>query len=210
MCSPAAARILIVDDHPVVRRGLLVALEGPADLVVVGEAASLEQAVELCRTCDPEVILLDLTLPGAAPEHAVAKLREGRPAARILILATDEARNDLCRALKAGAHGCVSRMAQPEELLQAIRTVHAGMFWLTSEIVQRCRAYECSVSLSDDEMACLRFLAVGAKRAQMASELGWSETRLRRVLRGSQRKLGAKNETHMLFMALQRGIVSLE
>jgi two-component system NarL family response regulator len=216
--------ILIIDDHPVVRHGLRTAVEREPDMTVVGAVASLEDALDLSRTtpgCPPEggriasfpapdVILLDLMLPGVAAEQAVTQIRRAHPAAPILLLSTDEAGDDLCRALEAGAAGCVSRDAELDEMVEAIRTIHTGASWIPSEIGERCRAYKAGARLSEDELRYLRLLAAGKARQEIAATLGWSESHARDRMRRIQRKLGAKNQTHALVTALQRGIVSVD
>jgi DNA-binding NarL/FixJ family response regulator len=203
-------RILIVDDHPVVRQGLMAAIGRQPEMAVVGAVADLEQALDLCRSDPPDVILLDLRLPGTLPEAAVTQVRRGLPSGRILLLSTDEAGEDLCRALEAGAAGCLLRTAELEEMVEAIRAIHAGAVWLSPEIEERCRAYRTGVNLCDNELACLRLLAAGKTLPQIAAVLGWSEPEVRDRMRQVRRKLGAKNQTHALVIALQRGIVPLE
>jgi two-component system, NarL family, response regulator len=202
-----AIRILIVDDHPVVRHGLMAAVGDAQDMTVVGAVADLAQALDLCRSDLPDVILLDLRLPGTLPEDVVTQIREALPAGRILLLSTDEAGEDLCRALEAGAAGCVLRTAELEEMIDAIRAIHAEVLWLPPEIEERLRAYRTSVSLRNDELACLRLLAAGKTLPQIAAVLGWSERHVRDQMRRIQKTLGATNRTHALVTALQRGIV---
>jgi DNA-binding NarL/FixJ family response regulator len=203
-------RILIIDDHPVVRQGLMAAIGRQAEMTVVGAVADLGEAMYCCRTDRPDVILLDLRLPGTAPEDAVTQVRRAHLAGRILLLSTDEAGEDLCRALEAGAAGCLLRTAELEEMVEAIRAIHAGALWLPPEIEERYRAYRTGVNLCDNELACLRLLAAGNTLPQIAAVLGWSEREVRDQMRQVRRKLGAKTQTQALVTALQRGIVSLE
>jgi two-component system NarL family response regulator len=203
-------RVLIVDDHPVVRHGLMAAVGRAQDMTVVGAVADLGQALDLCRSDPADVILLDLRLPGAPPEQGVTLLREALPSGRILLLSTDEAGEDLCRALEAGAAGCLLRTAELEEMVEAIRTIHAGAPWLSAAIEESCRAYRAAVNLCDNELACLRLLAAGKTLPQIAAVLGWSDQEVRDRMRQVRRKLGAKNQTQALVTALQRGIVPLE
>jgi two-component system NarL family response regulator len=203
-------QILIIDDHPVVRHGLRAAVERQPGMTVVEAVAGLEDALDHRRTTRPNVILLDLMLPGVAAEQAVTQIRRAHPAAHILLLSTDEAGDDLCRALEAGAAGCVSRDAELDEMVEAIRTIHTGASRIPSEIVERCRAYSAGGRLSEDELTVLRLLAAGKARQEIAATLGWSESHARDRMRRLQRKLGAKNQTHALVTALQRGIVSVD
>jgi two-component system, NarL family, response regulator len=208
--------ILIIDDHPVVRHGLRAALEREPDMAIIGAAAGLEDAIDLNPTSlsaavpAPDVVLLDLMLPGVAAEQAVTQIRRAHPVAHILLLSTDEAGDDLCRALEAGAAGSVPRDAELDELVEAIRTVHAGAPWIPAEVEERCRAYHAGPHLSEEELTVLRLLAAGKPRQEIVATMGWSESRTRDRLRRIQKKLGAKNQTHALVTALQRGIVSVD
>jgi DNA-binding NarL/FixJ family response regulator len=203
-------RILLVDDHPVVRHGLCAAIDRQPDMAVVGVAATLREALSLCRANPPDVLLLDLRLPDASAEQAVAQLHAAHPAARILLLGTDEAGEDLCRALETGAAGCVLRTAEMEEIVEAIRSTHGGAAWMPPEVAERWSAYRARTALHDAELVCLRLLAAGKNSPQIAGVLGWSERQVQARMRRIQKKLGARNETHMLVMALRLGIVSLE
>src|SRR5437868_1925552 len=148
--------LLIADDHPVVQCGLRATIAGEPDIVVVDAVASLTELLDRCRIDPPDVILLDLRLGGAEPDQAVTQIRSEYPAARILLVSTDEAGDDLCRALDAGAAGAVSRDVAREELREAVRAVNAGSPWISSEVAEQRRRYEASVPLSEDELACLR------------------------------------------------------
>jgi two-component system, NarL family, response regulator len=208
--------ILIIDDHPVVRHGLRAALEREPDMAIIGAAAGLEDAIDLNPTSlsaavpAPDVVLLDLMLPGVAAEQAVTQIRRAHPVAHILLLSTDEAGDDLCRALEAGAAGCVPRDAELDQLAEAIRTVHTGATWIPALTAQRCREYHAGSRLSEEELMCLRLLATGKTRQEIAAAMGWSESHRRHRMRQIQRKLGAKSQTHALVTALQRGIVSVD
>jgi two-component system, NarL family, response regulator len=210
MRSATGIRVLIIDDHPVVRQGLMVSIGRRPEMTVVGAVADAGQGLDHCRTDRPDVILLDLRLPGTPPEDAVTQVHRAHPAGRILLLSTDEAGEDLCRALDAGAAGCLLRTAELEEMVEAIRAVHAGAPWLSAAIEESCRAYRAAVNLCDDELACLRLLAAGKTLPQIAAVQRRSERHVRDQMRRIQKTLGATNRTHALVTALQRGIVSLD
>jgi DNA-binding NarL/FixJ family response regulator len=203
-------RVLIVDDHPVVRLGLFSAIRQQPDMAVVATAADLTQALPLCRANLPDVIILDLRLPGTPSDQAVQQIRSAHPGGHILLLSTDEAGEELYRALEAGAAGCVQRTTEMEELVNAIRIIHTGRVWLFSEALEQWKAYREALRLTETEQACLRLLAAGNNSVQIALALGRSERQVRYRLHRIQTKLGAKSETHMLVTALRRGIVSLE
>ncbi|MCW3097306.1 MAG: two component transcriptional regulator, LuxR family [Chthonomonadaceae bacterium] len=203
-------RVLIVDDHPVVRLGLFAAIRQQPDMAVVATAADLMQALPLCRTNLPDVIILDLRLPGTPSDQAVQQIQSAHPSGHILLLSADDAGEELYRALEAGAAGCIERTTEMEELVDAIRIIHAGRVWLFSEALEQWKTYQEGVRLSETEQTCLRLLAAGKTSVQIALALGRTERQVRCRLHRIQTKLGAKSETHMLVTALRRGIVSLE
>src|SRR5207245_6784249 len=133
--------LLIADDHPVVQLGLRAAVAGVPDLVVVDAVARRAEVLERCRSAPPDVILLDLCLDGAEPQQVVTRIRGECPAARLLMVSTDEAGDDLCRALAAGAAGTVSRDVAPKELLAAIRAVAAGSARISAAVAEPCKRY---------------------------------------------------------------------
>jgi DNA-binding NarL/FixJ family response regulator len=202
--------ILIADDHPVVQCGLRAAVAGAPDIVVVDAVPSLREVLDRCRTDPPDVILLDLRLGGAEPGQAVTRIRGECPPARILMVSTDEAGDDLCRALEAGAAGTVSRDVAREELQEAIRAVDAGSSWISADVADQCQRYRAGVPLSEDELACLRLLAAGKTHLEIAPLLQWPESYVRDCLRRTRQKLGARNQTDAVLTALRRGIVPLE
>lgn len=210
MLLTTGIRVLIVDDHPVVRLSLQATIDRQSDMTAVAAVGNLGQALLVSATDLPDVILLDLKLPDTPPEQAVTQIRQVNPAGRILLLSTDEAGEDLCRALDVGADGCVSRTAEMEEIVSAIRTVHAEKPWLSPEAAAQLGAYRVGARLTEEELAYLRLLVAGRNNQQIAAAVGWSECQVRSQMRRIQAKLQAKNETHMLITALRRGIVSLE
>lgn len=130
-------RLLVVDDHFFVRMGLTHALNGEPDLCVVAEADNGEQAIKLFREHRPDVVILDGRLPGLSGVETLAKLRQEFPKARVLMLSIDEAVEDVQRALEAGAAGYLSKATQLQELLQAIRAIHAGKCFLPQALAAR-------------------------------------------------------------------------
>src|SRR5260370_24042233 len=171
--------LLIADDHPVVQYGLRAAVAGVPDIVVVDAVARLTEVLDRCRTEPPDVILLDLCLGGAEPDQAVTRIRGECRAARILLVSTDEAGDDLCRALDAGAAGAVSRDVAPEELVEAIRALDAGSPWVSSDVAERRRRYRAAVPLTEDELACLRLLAAGRTCPEIARPPQWPQSQVR-------------------------------
>jgi DNA-binding NarL/FixJ family response regulator len=202
--------ILIADDHPVAQYGLRAAVAGVPDFVVTDAVASLTELLDRCRTHSPDVLLLDLRLGGAEPGRVVTLIRGECPHVRILMVSTDEAGDDLCRALDAGAAGTVSRDVAPEELQEAIRAVHAGSAWISADVAEQCQRYRAGVPLSEDELMCLRLLVDGKTDLEIAPVLQRPESYVRDCLRRIRQKLGARNQTEAVVNALRRGIVPLE
>jgi DNA-binding NarL/FixJ family response regulator len=202
-------RILIIDDHPVVRYGLMAAIGCQPDMSIIAAVDNVEQAVPLCRANLPDVSLLGFSMPNMFADRIMSRLRSVNVTSPILLLSTDDVGDELFRALDVGATGCVFRTAELEEVLDGIRIIYSGAVWLSAEVVARWRAYRSGVRLASDELDCLRLLAAGKSNPQIAAELGWSEQQVRDRMRWIRSKLGAKNETHMLVTALRRGIVSL-
>jgi two-component system, NarL family, response regulator len=212
MCPSALIHllILIADDHPAVQYGLRAAVADVPDLVVIDAVASLTELLDRCRTRPPDVILLDVRLGGAEPDRVVTLIRGEFPDVRILMVSTDEAGDDLCRALDAGAAGTVSRSVAPEEHQEAIGAVHASSSWISADVAQQCQRYRAGVPLSEDELVCLRLLVAGKTDLEIAPVLQRPESYVRHCLRRIRQKLGARNQTEAVVRALRRGIVALD
>jgi DNA-binding NarL/FixJ family response regulator len=202
-------RILIIDDHPVVRYGLMAAIGCQPDMSIIAAVENVEQATLLYLANLPDVILLGFSMPNMSADRIMSRLRSVNVTSPVLLMSTNEVGDELFRALEVGATGCVFRTAELEEVLDGIRIIYSGAVWVSAEVVAQWRAYRTGVHLASDELDCLRLLAAGKNTPQIAVELGWSEHRVRDRMRWIRSKLGAKNETHMLVIALRRGIVSL-
>ncbi|HEY8550019.1 MAG TPA: response regulator transcription factor [Vicinamibacterales bacterium] len=202
--------VLVVDDHFLVRMGLSSTLGAEPDLQVVAEAANGPQAVQLFDEHRPDVTLIDLRLPGMTGVEAIAKIRALDPAARILAFSTYDAEEEIYRALQAGARAYVPKGVQRDELLEAIRAVHAGRYYLPSDVASRLAARIPCSDLSPREFEVLRLLVKGWRNRQIATTLGITEVTVKLHVSRILAKLGVSDRTEAATTALQRGIVQIE
>jgi two-component system, NarL family, response regulator len=201
-------RVLVVDDHPMMRAGLTVTIQGEDDMQVVAEAGSAEEAVNLYADLRPDVVLMDLRLPGASGVHAIRAIRELHADARTIVITTYDGDEDICRALTAGARAYLLKDTLRRELVDAIRAVHSGRHYLspTAEASLASRTAE----LSPREGEILAFLVRGVSNKEIASALGLAEGTVRIHLSNIFDKLGVHDRTQAAIMAIQRGFVHLD
>ncbi|MDW8310212.1 MAG: response regulator transcription factor [Verrucomicrobiales bacterium] len=210
-------KVLIVDDHPVVRRGLSLCLSGRHQFTLVGEAADGPEALRLARALRPHVVLLDLNIPQVDGVTVTATLRRELPTARVLILSSESQQQSVMDAIRAGASGFVLKTAPPEELVQAIETVRAGGTWFSSKVAQMALnrlaangGREPEPELTAREREVLIQIAEGLSNKEIAAKLGLGvrtvETHRERIMR----KLNIHHVAGLTKYALARGWVSLE
>jgi two-component system response regulator DevR len=219
--TPAGAaagpvRILVVDDHTIVRQGLRSILELEPDFTVIGEAANPEEAVAQAARLRPDVVLLDLKLSDAAPAGGLdvcAALRSRRPDAAIVVLTTFLDQRLLVGALRRGASGYALKDVDAVELARIIRAVHRGDSAFDSRsahlVVQSltARSTPSAGVLSERELEIVRPVARGATNPQVARELYLSESTVKFHLRTAMRKLGARDRTELVFKASELGLL---
>lgn len=209
MAERKAIRVLIVDDHPVVRNGLRSMLGTESDLAVAGEAASGEEAVRLFRQLQPDVTLMDLRMPGMTGVAAIEAIRAESPRARVIVLSTFDTDEDIYRALRAGAQGYLMKESSLDELIDAIRTVHAGGRRIPSPIAERLAERMAAPDLSPRELDVLHLLVRGESNKRIAVALNISEATVKGHVNNIFLKLGVSDRTEAAMTALQRGIVHL-
>lgn len=204
-------RILVVDDHPVVREGLVASLEDDPEFQVLGAAGSVEEALPLVAARHPHVILLDLELPGASGLAAIPTLTAAHPESRILILTAYDTDERVLGALRAGAKGYLLKGASLEEIARAIRAVHAGESYLEPRIASKVLAElgpgKRRTTLSPREREVLRLFADGHSNKQIARALGITERTVKFHVTSILNKLGAENRAQAVALAAQRGLL---
>jgi two-component system NarL family response regulator len=202
-------RILVVEDHHVVRQGLVALIKTVPDMTVVAEAADGVQAVELFRQHRPDIAIMDLRLPGMSGVEAIAAIRRDFPAARVIVLTTFEGDEDIFRALQAGARGYLLKDMFGDELMDAIRAVHAGKTRIPAPVAQRLAERMGGPSLTSREMDVLRLIVDGMSNKEIGGRLFISEATVKTHINSILSKLGVSDRTQAATTALQRGIVHL-
>ena len=205
--------ILIVDDHPVVREGLAGMLAGQPDFDVVGMAADGETAVQLDASLQPDVVLMDLRMPGLDGVGAIVAIKQKRPSANLLVLTTYDSDADIVRAIEAGATGYLLKDTPREELFRAIRGAARGESILgptvAARLMTRMRA-PAEENLSAREIEVLQLVARGSSNRVIGKELHISTATVKTHLIHIFNKLGVGDRTAAVTVALEKGIISLE
>lgn len=202
-------RILIVDDHPLLREGVAAILEDRSDISVVGEAGDGAEAVAQFRILQPDVTLMDLQMPGMNGVEAIIAIRADFPQARILVLTTYAGDAQAVRALKAGATGYLLKSSLRTEMLDAIRNVHRGRRHVQGDVAAEIALHVADETLSERETAVLRLVAVGKANKEIARALSLSEETVKAHLKNIFAKLDVADRTHAVTVAARRGIIEL-
>lgn len=205
-------RVLVVDDHPVVRQGLVAVLEDDPELEVVGAVGSAEEAVVLAARARPDVVLLDLELPGLGGVEAIPGLLEANLETRVVVFTAYDTDERVFGALEAGARGYLLKGASVGEIVGAIRVVHAGGSQLeprvATRLLGRVSARERpSGRLSEREKTVLRLIADGLPSKQIARSLGITERTVKFHVTSILAKLGADNRAQAVALAADRGLL---
>lgn len=203
-------RILVADDHYVVRQGLAALLVARNGMQVVGEAAAGKEAVDLARTLLPDVILMDMIMPGMDGPEAIALIKQENPNARILVLTSFSESKQVAAAIQAGALGYLLKDSSPDDLLHAIRSVHRGSLVLTQDLafklMQAQPAPVTDERLTERETDVLRLLAQGQSNQEIAFNLHISMTTVRSHVSNILMKLDVSNRTQAALVAQERGL----
>ena len=205
----SAIRILVVDDHPVVRQGVAGLVGGQPDMSIVGQASNGREAIQQFRTHHPDVVLMDLQMPEMNGLDALMAIRDEAPEARIIMLTTYAGDVQVLRAIKAGARGYLLKSALHRELLETIRAVHAGKKFLSAEASYELAEHSTDDAVTPAEVRVLRLIAEGNANKEIAEQLLVSEETIKGQVRNILSKLGAKDRTHAVMIGLKRGIIEL-
>lgn len=208
--SPETIRVLVVEDHNVVRQGLVALLKVAGDIDVVGEAADGIEAIAQFRRHQPDIALIDLRLPRLGGVDAITTIRKEAPHARFIVLTTYDGDEDIYRALKAGAKAYLLKGMSSEELMAAIRAVHAGKSHIPPAIAERLAERMGSEELTPREYDVLEQIVRGRSNKEIGTELDISEATVKTHINSLLAKLGVTDRTQAATAAIRRGIVSLE
>lgn len=202
-------KVLVVDDHPIVREGVVAIIVDQSDMVVTGEAGSGLAAIELYRRDRPDVVLMDLQMPEMNGVDAIAAIIQEFPEARILVLTTYSGDAMALRALQAGAVGYLLKNTLRREMIEAVRSVHNGGKHLNADVATAIAFGAAQEALSERERSVLQHAASGNSNRQIAGHLFVSEETVKGHMKAIFVKLGASDRTHAVTIAAKRGIIEL-
>ncbi|NJB98194.1 DNA-binding response regulator [Sphingomonas sp. ABOLD] len=202
-------RILVADDHVLLRQGIAGIVAPEPDLEIVGEAANGAEAVAAFERMRPDITLMDLQMPILPGIEAISRIRDLAPNARIIVLTTYPGDVQAVKALKAGAYGYLLKSSLIDELLTAIRTVHGGRRFIPADVAQEIALHSAEEPLSDREVEILTLVSAGKANKLVAHELRVSEQTVKAHLRTIFQKLGVSDRTQAVTTALRRGIINL-
>ena len=207
--SPNPIRILLADDHPLLRDGVAGLIADQPDMELVGEASNGRETIDQFRKHRPDVILLDLQMPEISGIDALLAIRAESPDARIIVLTTYTGDVQILRALKAGAQAYLLKSTLRRELLDTIRAVHGGQRRIPAEVAVQLAEHAADDQLTPREIEVLRLIAVGKANKLVASDLAITEETVKGHVKSILSKLGASGRTHAVTIALKRGIIEI-
>ena len=210
MTNTTPIRVMVVDDHQIVRQGLVALINTETDLTVVAEGADGQQAVELFRQHQPDVTLMDLRMPVLGGVEATKLIRQAAPTARIIVLTTFDGDEDIYRALQSGAQSYLLKGVSFEDLTEAIRTVHAGQRRIPAVVAERLAERLTGEVLTAREVQVLELIVRGNSNKEIATALVISEATVKSHVNSLLSKLGVADRTQAATTALQRGIVHFD
>ena len=208
--GPSSIRVMTVDDHPLLRQGIAALIKTQPDMELIAEACDGEEAVAQFRLHRPDVTLMDLQMPNVNGTEAISRIRSEFPDAKILVLSTYSGDVQVLRAIKAGARGYLLKGNVRTELLEAVRTVHAGRKRIPPEIAEQLAEHAADDALSPREIDVLRLIGEGNANKQIADKLSIGETTVKNHISNILSKLSANDRAHAVTIALQRGIIELD
>jgi DNA-binding NarL/FixJ family response regulator len=199
--------VLCVDDHAIVREGLVSIIAGDHDLKIAGEAATARQAIDAFRACKPDVTVIDLRLPDGDGVDVIREIRKDFPHARFVVLTSAEGDMDMRRALEAGAQAYLIKGAVRKELRQVIKAVHAGERHIPKDVAEKVTAHLDAPKPTVRELEVLELVAEGLRNKEIAARLSIGEDTVKMHLRNLMEKLEVHDRTHAVMVAVRRGFI---
>jgi DNA-binding NarL/FixJ family response regulator len=206
----APIRILLADDHPSLRDGLASILNSQPDLTVVAEAGTGREAVEKAKTINPDVMIVDLRMPDGDGIQTIRELAVSNPGIMTLVLTTYDNEEDIFCALEAGARGYILKDTTRQEIIEAVRQIHAGKRFLPPAVAARLADRMIRPTLTPRELDVLRLVSRGRTNKEMAAAMFVSEETIKTHMKGLFQKLGVHDRAEAVGIALQRGLLRLE
>jgi len=209
MSTDTRIRVMIADDHQIVREGLAAIIEHQEDMIVVAEAATGLEALERFRQLTPDVVLMDLQMPGGGGIETIQAIREAAPQARIIILTTYQGEEDIYQGIKAGARAYLLKTSGREELLETIRMVHEGQTRIPPNVATRLAERMSIPELTPREMEVLRLVTEGKSNQEIGLTLYITEGTVKSHVNSILSKLKVSDRTQAALAALKRGLVHM-
>ena len=207
--EPAPIRILAVDDHPLIRRGIAAIIATQADMTLVAEASNGREAVQQFRAHRPDITLMDLQMPEMCGVDALSAIRGEFPHAKIIVLTTYGGDVQILRAVKGGAQAYLLKNTFHEELVATIRAVHAGKKKLSPEVSFEIAEHSTDDALTPAEISVLRLIAAGNANKEIADQLSIGEDTVKWRVKNILSKLGARDRTQAAMIGIRRGIIEM-
>ncbi len=207
---PDAISVFCVDDHPLVRKGVSAILSTEPELQLIAEADHAAEALRLFRIHQPDVTLMDLRLPDKSGIECTKEIRNEFPAAKIIALTSYDGDQDIYRALEAGVRGYLLKEMVHTEVIRAIRTVYAGKRYIPIEVSEHLTDFFPEVALTPREAEVLLWVGRGLGNKEIGEQIGAAPGTVKAHIQNILSKLSAKDRTHAVTIALQRGIIHLD
>ena len=199
--------VLCVDDHPIVREGVVSIIDGDSDLQIVGEAETAQQAISVFHACQPDVTVIDLKLPDRDGVDVIREIRKEFPKSRFVVLTSAEGDIDIRRALEAGAQAYLIKGVVRTELRQVIKAVYSGKRHVPADVADKIAAHLNEPILTARESEVLQLVADGMRNKEIAARLSISEDTVKMHLRNAMQKLEVNDRTHAVIVAVRRGFI---
>jgi len=207
--EPGLIRLLTVDDHPLLRKGIAALVNAEPDMKVIAEASSGSEAVDMFRSHHPDVTIMDLQMPGMSGLEAINRILSEFPNSRIIVLTTYSGDVQVAQAIRAGARGYILKGHVHRELLETIRVIHAGQKRIPQEIAVELVEHMADEALTPREIDVLRLIAAGNANKQIADQLSIGEASVKSYVANIFSKLHANDRAHAVTIGVKRGIIEL-